>query len=59
MKNTKALIGLVALVTCLWAAAVTTYATQMKNDHLDGKAVKPLPLTNASCSSSSSSSGNE
>jgi len=59
MKQTKGLIGLFAFVGCLWAVVVTTYAAQVQNQAFDGKQTTMLPMTDSSCSSSTSTSGGE
>jgi cbb3-type cytochrome oxidase subunit 3 len=59
MKNTKGLVGLLAFIGCLWAVVVTTYGAQVKNEAFDGKQTTMLPMTDSSCSSSTSTSGSE
>ena len=55
MRKAKSMVAFVAV---LWAVVVVAYATQVKNDRLNGKNLpKTNPMQSTSCSSSSSSGG--
>lgn len=59
MKSAKGLTALLAFVICLWVVVVGTYVPQAKRGEATGPDGVPFPQDNASCSSSSSSSGGE
>jgi hypothetical protein len=57
MKKINFVKPMLAFVAVLWAIVVVTYASQVKNDRLNGKDFKKPGVmdVNSSCSSSSSS----